>query len=94
MSDKATKEVVMVSLAYRIRQLIAQHGGMRLAARAVGIDPGYLSRMMSGDKTAPSDATLKRLGLRKIVSYQSAHPQSGGSGSQTGRPDESGSGAP
>ena len=68
--DKATKEVVVVSLAYRVRQLIVKHGGMRLAARAVGIDPGYLSRMMSGDKTAPSDATLKRLGLRKIVSYQ------------------------
>jgi len=58
-----------VTLQERVAQLVAHHGDLRKAARAIQIEPSYLSRLGSGEKQNPGAVTLKRLGLRKIVSY-------------------------
>jgi hypothetical protein len=53
-----------MTLAERIRELEAQHGSLRAAARVLDIDPGYLSRLLHGEKTDPGDLLLRRMGLR------------------------------
>lgn len=45
----------MLALAERVKSLEALHSGLRSAARATGIDAGYLKRLRDGDKTNPSD---------------------------------------
>ena len=50
----------------RAKELMGQHGGVRAGARVLQIDPGYFSRLISGDKTNPSDKLLKRMGVRRI----------------------------
>lgn len=60
---------VMQTLSGRVRMLETQHGGLRAAARATGIDAGYLKRLRDGEKTNPSAATLAKLGLRREVIY-------------------------
>lgn len=59
----------MQTLAERVRHLEIEHGGLRAAARATGVDAGYLKRLRDGEKTNPSTATLAKLGLRKEVIY-------------------------
>jgi hypothetical protein len=46
-----------------------QHGGLRAAATAIGLDAAYLARLRSGHKTNPSDAALAKMGIRKVVKY-------------------------
>lgn len=58
-----------MTLGMRIAELVAQHGSLRAAARAVKMDAGYLSRLQNGSKREPSDAVLKKLGLRRLVDY-------------------------
>ena len=57
------------SLTRCVHRLIARHGSVRAAARACRLDAGYLSRLSSGEKTAPSDAALRKLGFNRIVFY-------------------------
>ena len=52
-----------------IEKQVSRHGGLRAAARAMEIDAGYLCKLRTGDKKAPDDAILRKLGLRRIVSY-------------------------
>lgn len=59
-----------MSLQERINQLVAQHGSLRAVARVTEIDAGYLSRLRSGEKVAPEKAKLRRLGLRRVVTYE------------------------
>lgn len=59
----------MLGLAERVKSLEALHGGLRSAARSTGIDVSYLKRLRDGDKTNPSDETLDKLGLKKVVIY-------------------------
>lgn len=59
-----------MTLQERITQLIAEHGGVRAAARYLGVDPGYVSRLNSGEKTEPSAAVLQKMGLRRVVTYE------------------------
>lgn len=54
----------------RVCELEQQHGGIRAAAKAIGIDPGYLSRLKDGYKTNPSDEVLSLLGLERSVLYR------------------------
>lgn len=59
----------MNRLRARIQELARQHGSLRAAARALGIDAGYLSRLQDGSKLEPSDAVLRKLGLKRVVLY-------------------------
>jgi len=59
-----------MNLQERIDQLIEQHGTLRAVARVTEIDAGYLSRLRSGEKANPEKAKLRRLGLRRVVSYE------------------------
>ena len=57
-------------LQERIAQLTKQHGSLRAAARVLGCSPSYLMRLRDGTKTNPSDALLRRLKLRRVVTVQ------------------------
>lgn len=50
-------------IARRIQALIARHGGLRKAARATGLDAGYLSHASRGNRQ-PGPKLLSVLGLR------------------------------
>jgi hypothetical protein len=51
-------------IARRIKALIALHGGLRKAARATGLDAGYLSHASRGARN-PGPKLLQALGLRE-----------------------------
>ena len=59
-----------MTLQERIHELVAQHGSLRAVARVTGIDAGYLSRLRTGEKANPEKDKLRRLGLRRVVSYE------------------------
>jgi hypothetical protein len=59
-----------MTLPERIAQLIEQHGSLRAAALVLQVDTGYLSRLQTGEKSAPGSLLLRRLGLREIVTYE------------------------
>lgn len=50
----------------RIAELEQNCGGLRAAARHVGIDVAYLWRLKHGRKNNPSDAVLIKLGLARL----------------------------
>ena len=64
-----------ITVSERVKQLVSRHGSRRAAARALGIDSGYLSCLESGNKTNPSAAVLRKLGLIKIVYYMRKEPK-------------------
>jgi len=59
-----------MNLAQCIDKLVAQHGSLRAAARAAGLDAGYLSRLRAGSKDAPSNVVLDALGIERVISYR------------------------
>lgn len=59
-----------MTLQERIDELVAQHGSLRAVARVTEIDAGYLSRLRAGEKVNPEKDKLRRLGLRRVVSYE------------------------
>jgi len=59
-----------ITLQQLVGLAIAEHGGLQNAAKATGIDVGYLSRLHTGNKTNPSVNTIKRLGAREIRLYE------------------------
>ena len=61
---------IQVTLKRRVYELFSEHGSMRLAAKAVGLDHAYLYRLCAGTKENPSDETLGKLSLRKVVIYE------------------------
>lgn len=60
---------VKISVHNRITELIRQHGSLLAVARVTEIDSGYLSRLSSGEKSAPGERVLRRLGLVKRIVY-------------------------
>lgn len=58
-----------ITLRQRITELFNQHGSWRAAARVVRLDHGYLYRMHAGMKKEPSAEALRKLGLRRVVTY-------------------------
>ena len=60
-----------MSIADRVAVLILQHGGLRQAARALSMDHAYLSRLLHGAKKNPSAAVLRKLKLRRTITYTS-----------------------
>jgi len=57
------------TLRSRIIWLTTQYGSLRSAARSIGLDAAYLKRLRDGEKDSPSDETLRRLNLKKKVTY-------------------------
>jgi hypothetical protein len=51
-------------LQRHIDKLVKQHGGLRAAARATGVDHGYLWRMKKGVDNG-SDQALEKIGLKR-----------------------------
>jgi hypothetical protein len=56
-------------LRARIAELVTRHGSLRATGRALQIDAAYLSRLARGEKDNPDDAILRKLGLRRVVTY-------------------------
>ena len=59
-----------MTLQSRVLDLIVIHGSLRAAARAAKVDAAYLHRLRYGHKTSPSAAVLRRLGLRRVVTFE------------------------
>lgn len=59
----------LMTLESAVRTVVDKHGGIRAAARATGVDKAFISRLLRGHKTAPSDETLAKLGLRPVPLY-------------------------
>jgi len=53
-----------------IDRLVAQHGGLRKAGRAIGIKAPYLSRLWRGEQSNPGPSILRKLGLIRTVGYK------------------------
>ena len=70
----AGKPLRKISLAYTIRMAELEHGSLRAAARALGVDAGYLFRLKSGKKSNPSEALLTKLHLKRVTILQRVKP--------------------
>lgn len=71
-----------ITLKHRIAELIQQHGTLRAAARAIQVEVSYLSRLERGEKDNPSTLTLRRMGLREVVTYERIGAASSSEGEQ------------
>lgn len=60
----------LVTLEDAVQAVVTRHGGVRAAARATGVDKSFISRLMRGQKVAPSAETLEALGLRAVPLYE------------------------
>lgn len=56
-------------LQQRIRELAERHGSIRAAARVLEVDHAYLYRLSTGEKDDPGEALLRKLKLRRVVTY-------------------------
>lgn len=59
-----------IKLTTAVEAVIAEHGGARKAGRALGVDFAYLLRLKSGEKSNPTEEMLKKLRLRRVVTYE------------------------
>jgi hypothetical protein len=59
-----------MTLEEAVAKVVNQHGGIRATERTLGIDKSFLSRLMRGEKTHPSEETLAKLGLRAVPRYE------------------------
>lgn len=67
-----------MTLQDRIDELVAQHGGLRAAARVLQMDPSYLLRLHSGEKTNPHERHAAPAGPApsgELRTPQDAQPQ-------------------
>lgn len=53
-----------------VQSLVDRHGSLRAAARVIGVNYAYLSRLRNSQKIDPSDEVLRKIGLRRITVYQ------------------------
>ena len=60
----------MKTLAQCVLQAAVNHKSLRALARDTGLDVSYLSRLASGEKTNPTDETLEKLGIERVVTYR------------------------
>lgn len=59
-----------MTLAQCVQTVIRRHGGLRVTSRVTGVDVAYLSRLASGQKHNPSQATMLKLGIDKTLVYR------------------------
>lgn len=67
----------LLTLEKAVLRVVKEHGGIRAASRATGVDKAFISRLLRGLKTAPSDDTLNKLGLKAVPLYERI-PRAGG----------------
>ena len=60
----------LITLKEAVLVIVNQHGGIRAASRATGVDKAFISRLLRGRKTAPSEETLSKLGLKAVPLYK------------------------
>ena len=72
-----------MTIQERINELVAQHGSLRAVSRVTEIDVGYLSRLRAGEKVNAEADKLRRLGLRRVVSYERLKQPNTNSGTPT-----------
>ena len=56
-----------ISLTDAIGLLMAKHGSLRAAARALDVDAAYLYRLLKGERVNPGPKILRKLRLKRIV---------------------------
>lgn len=56
-------------LRARVEAVVKHFGSLRVAGRALRINYAYLARLRSGEKVNPTPAVLKKLGLKKVITY-------------------------
>lgn len=71
----ASGGAAMSLLQQRISELASQHGSLRAAARVLQVDAGYLSRLQSGEKNDPGEELLRKLRLRRVVTFEATEPK-------------------
>lgn len=59
----------LITLEEAVQAVVDKYGGIRPAARATRVDKAFISRLLSGHKTAPSEETLNKLGLEAVPLY-------------------------
>jgi hypothetical protein len=59
----------MNELTQAVDRIIAKHGGLRKAAKAINVNFAYLWRLSKGKKSNPSARILRKLGLRRRVEF-------------------------
>lgn len=59
-----------VTLEEAVLAVVKEYGGVRATERATGLDKSFISRLMRGEKTHPSDETLAKLKLRAVPRYE------------------------
>lgn len=59
----------MTTIPLRVKALVKKHGSLRAAARAIRLSAPYLMRLRDGDKKDPSDKVLRKLRLRRVVTF-------------------------
>ena len=64
----------LLTLEEAVSAEVKKHGGVRATERAIGLDKSFISRLMRGEKTAPSAETLAKLGLEAVPRYRKAKP--------------------
>lgn len=58
-----------ITASQRVAELVAEHGSIRAAGKAVGMSYPYLWRIGKGLQI-PHAGTLAKLGLREVVTYE------------------------
>jgi peptidoglycan/xylan/chitin deacetylase (PgdA/CDA1 family) len=66
----------MSVLQERIKELAKHHGSMRVLGRVLEVDHAYLYRLSTGETNDPGDDLLRKLKLRRVVSYERLSPPS------------------
>jgi hypothetical protein len=57
-------------LQQRIKELAAHHGSMRVLGRVLEVYHAYLHRLSTGEKDDPGPELLRKLKLRRVVTYE------------------------
>jgi hypothetical protein len=73
----------MTLLQQRIKELAERHGSFRAAALVLKVDHSYLYRLSMGKKDDPGPALLRKLKLRRVVTFESTDKSSGSQSSSS-----------
>ena len=63
----AANEIRQSLITEKLDNLVARYGSMRAVGEKVKVDHAYLQRLRGGEKTMPSNAILRKIGLRELA---------------------------